>query len=325
VIPTLPTIQELRVEFEQRDVRGWIWPWLARVLEGYVRARIKGRYKEALYSPTGVWDGAGVRDLVTDFLLKRGVAGGAVLRALAVAPDTPSLIRYLERALHHYTISARVRTIEGNIFSRLSDVLAKDSELQCFGGGTAGPMYGDAAWAAAPPPALHQVDLRAAVSHVPPDVHWQGGDARRNPPGLSSEALGRLARAVIRGTGRLMTAVQLMHVIQQRFDLRSEAALTTDLDAARTAAVALPAPLDELVAEDLARKALNSMTDRQRAVLRHWFSEPSSTVRDIAESMGISKSLVNTEQRAIAETFQRLRVAAGEEQRQVLAAAARIV
>lgn len=327
-LPTNPSIAELREEFLRNDVRGWLWAWLADALRVYVRTHISTRYKAALYSPTGVWDDAGITDVVTDFLLDRGIGKGAVLAALQRANNTAGVVRYLETAVHHFAISERVRTVSGNIFHRLADVLASDPELGRLGALGSRPAYGDATWRAAPPPVLGEGDLREAQRHFPSDVGTtEYHHGARQSPGVASDDLRRIARALIRGTGRLMTAGQIMRSLEARFELRGDGSEPEEgLDAADRAGSLAATPLEETVAADLAERALGLLTPRQRQVLGLWVSaNPPLTVREIGARISLGKSLVSEEQQAVAAVFRRLHLAGADEQTQVLAAVGRIL
>jgi DNA-binding CsgD family transcriptional regulator len=87
----------------------------------------------------------------------------------------------------------------------------------------------------------------------------------------------------------------------------------------------LPSALESAVAEELARNAVESLSDRQRKILHLMSQEPSLGTRDIANRLGLTKSLVNNEQHAIRRTFSELPVAGVEEQMQILASVSAVL
>jgi hypothetical protein len=325
--PNNPTLDELRAEFEQHDVRGWLWPWLADVLSVYVRARLATRYRASLYSPSGEWDADGVADLVSEFIVERGIKRGAVLAALQRAESTVGCASYLERSLHRFAISERVRTVAGNIYTRLRGVLDDDAVLRRLAGGGSRPAYGLHAWADEPPPVADDSDLRGADRHLPGDVEWvEYTTGERQSPGIAADDLRRIARALVEGTGKLITADQIMRIIEARYGLRRDVAAAVNVQAASDVAAEGAGPLQELVAEDLARRALGKLTGRQKDILCLMTGEhPPLSVRDIAARLNLSKSLVSKEQQAIAAVARQLRVTERAEQGQVLAALSRLL
>lgn len=323
--PQDPTIDELRAEFARNDVHGWLWAWLVDVLGASVRARLATRYRPSHFSPSGEWDEDGMADLVSEFIIERGIKKGAILAALQRAESAAGCVAYLERSLHNFAISERVRTVADNVYARLRGVLEDDTLLRRFVGGPR-PAYGLRAWGAEPPPVAGPSDLLGVERHLPANVPWvEYTKGARQSPGIAADDLRRIARSLITGTGRLMTARQIMHVMQGRFGLLQELTTAGEDTAARLPSTAA-GPLQELVADELARKALRGLTPRQHEILRLVVGEyPPPSVREIATSLSMSKSLVSKEQQAIAALLRGLHVTERAEQLQVVAAIERLL
>lgn len=325
--PSSPTLDDLRAEFEARDVRGWIWSWLAEMLTAYVRGRLATRYRGSLYSPSGVWDDDGTRDLVNEFIIERGLKRGAVLAAIQRAESAVGCVAYLERSFHRFAISERVRTVSGNIYTRLRAVLDDDAVIRRLAGIGPRAAYGRFDWADDPPAAATDLDLRTIERHLPADVRWieyETGD--RQSPGIGTDDLRRIARALVEGVGVLLTADQIMRVIEARFGLERDVPAPEGVEVASAVAVSANEPLQQLVAEELARRVLSGLTARQRDILRLMTGEyPPLTVRELGGRLGLSKSLVSNEQHAIADVVRRMHVADRHEQAQVLTAVGRLL
>jgi hypothetical protein len=325
--PLKPSIDELREEFVENGLEGWLWSWLERILEGYVRVRLKPRYRAPLYSPSGEWDDGGIHDLVQGFILERVIERAALLLGLQRADNTAGLVHYLERALHNYACSERVRTVSGNIYRRLADVLASDGRLKRLSGIGGRAAYGLQEWSENPPAPMSAEDLQEGMKFIPSNISWRdyrSGD--RHAPGLLNGDLARIAFHVIGGTERLFTASQIMQLIRHWFDLDSGTGLVkTDLDAAAILSSQEPSPLEASVAEDLAAQALRRLNSDQQSVFRLMVSDGGAGVRDLASRLGKSKSFVNRQQKVIGAIFQELNITDPGEQMQVMSAAARLL
>jgi hypothetical protein len=325
--PVKPTIDELREDFVGNGLEGWLWPWLERTLESYVRARLKPRYRASLYSPSGEWDESGIHDLVQGFILERVIERGALLLGLQRADNTAGLVHYLERALHNYACSERVRTVSGNIYRRLADVLASDGRLKRLSGIGGRAAYGLQEWSENPPASMTAEDLQEGMKFIPADISWRdyrGGD--RHSPGLLNEDLARIAFHIIGGTERLFTASQIMQLVRHWFDIDSGTSLVkSDSDAAAILSSQEPSPLEATVADDLAARALGRLTPDQESVFRLMVSDGKAGVRDLASRLGKSKSFVNRQQKVIGAIFQELNIRDPGEQMQVMSAAARLL
>lgn len=326
-IPTNPTIEQLHSEFAASDLRGWIWPWLTGVLAHYVRGRLAGRYRASLYSPSGQWDEEGISDLISEFIIERGIKRGGVLAAFQRAESVAGWVAYIERSFHHFAVSERARTVATNIFDRLRDVLDKDTEYRRLAGKGSRAAYGLHEWAESPPPAATDLDLRGIERHLPTGIRWVNYETgARQSPGIATEDLRRIAHAVLAGAARLMTADQIMQIIEARFGLSRDGTPVGDGEIVASLPASAPDPLEETVAADLARRALSALSERQRTILRLMLNEhPPLSVREVAARLKIGKSLVNNEQRAIANQLRRLHVGGRGEQSQVLCAMERIL
>lgn len=320
-------IEELRQEFARNGLEGWLWSWLEQLLEVYVRARLKSRYRASLYSPSGEWDDVGIHDLVQGFIVDRVIEKGALFLGLQRADNTAGLVHYLERALHNYACSERVRTVNGNIYVRLAEVLASDGRLKRLSGIGGRAAYGLDAWSENPPAPVSSEDVQDAMKFFPADIKWRdyhGED--RHSPGLLNEDLARIAFHLIGGSERLFTVSQIMQLIRHWFDLDSGAGLVkTNLDVAAVLSSAEPSPLDVSVADDLAAQAVAQLNPDQRSVLRLMVGDGSASVRELAAQLGKSKSFVSRQQQVIGALFRTLNVTDPGEQTQVMSAAARLL
>lgn len=324
--PARPTIEELREEFRQVGVNGWLWPWVADVLRTYVWLRLSIRYKAAIYSPSGEWDEDGVHDLVQTFIVERCVNKEAVSSALAIAENTAGVVRYLERSMHNFVRSERIRSIGLNIYDRLREVLTDDPRFVALAGMGGRAAYGLVEWSDDPPPVATDEDVSSALRLLPEQVEWreyETGD--RQSPGIASSDLVRIALQVITGTNRLWSSARLMGVIRARFDLGPDEQLVTDLASADASTHDI-SPLDSVVAEDLARRTITALSDEQRRVINAFTSStPPPTVRQVAATIGMSKSAVSRHLRGITETFNQLHITAAAEQHQLLAAVSKLL
>lgn len=324
--PTEPSIDELRREFADHGFEGWLWAWVSHVLLSAIALRFRYDYSAQKYSPTESWEDDGPWDLVQGFLLERGIKLGAVEAAITRADTASGAKRYLERSLRNYLISGRRRDTAGNVYLRLQEVLRLDPKLRPLSGFGSVSAYGLDEWSLDPPPRVDQMRIADFVQLVP-DVHfahYKTGD--RRSPGLRSSDLGRIAHALVCGSGLLWTARSIMHAIELRFDLaHSESVLPADTVALEQAPSGAPSPLDASIASDLAHAFLSQLTSGQRTILRLMVEEPQLSVRDIAERLQCSKSAVNNEQHRIRSASATLPLAGAEEQLQVLDAAAEIL
>jgi hypothetical protein len=322
-----PSIDELRTEFIQNDVRGWIWTWLMSSLAAYVRLRIQGRYRESIYSPTGKWDDAAVSDIVNDFIVDRVIKKEVLSRALRLADNTAGVVNYLERALHNYIVDEREQSISGNIYNRLVTALSEDPELRRLGGTSGRAVFGLEAWSNSVEP-LTLEHISEAMRHFPSSVKWreyQTGD--RQSPGLFNEDLRLIAREVASGTGRSVTPSILMQIIRHRFNFGlSQNSSAEPLEVLGSHPIADPSPLEDAVAEDLASRAIERLRPLERRILLLMTQDsPVPTVRDLAAQLGISKSLVSRHQQNIAATFRALHISGEDERGQVIHAAGRLL
>jgi hypothetical protein len=318
-IPEQPSIDELRREFAARGLEGWLWPWLTRVLMASVFGQIKPRYAAETYSPSGAWDTEGVWDLVQEFIMERGVNGEAIEAALNLADLPAGVKRYLETALLNYTISDRRRDTASNIYRRLNDVLATHAQLRPLAGIGMRAAYGLDDWSHDPPEVVDAAAIRGAERYVPADVEMvEYSTGTRLSPGLASHDLGRIAHALVVGTGALWRADQIMLVLEERFVLDGDDPdEPTGGHEELTRVATTTQVLDRLVAEELARRVLTGLMDSQRTLLRLMIEDPSLGVRALAERLGVSKSQVNKLQHRIAAAFSEVPVAGSEEQEQV--------
>jgi hypothetical protein len=325
--PTRPSIQQLRSEFAEQALEGWLWPWLTCGLMASVFAHLKPRYAAEDYSPSGRWDEDGAWELVHEFIMTRGIEGGAIATALMRADTTTGVEKYLEAALHNYTISERRRDTATNVFKRLSDVLAADARLRRFTGIGVRAAYGLEEWSHESPDRLDEGMLRDALQFMPPDVKWtEYASGNRLSPGLASRDLARIAHALIAGSGALWTAEQIMEAIELVFDLHGGDPDRPTLGDRGLAHVAAMTPvLDRVIADELAAEALRDLSDQQRSILRLMIQEPALGTRAIADRLGLSKSQVNNEQHRITAAFSALPLTVAEEKEQVLSAAAVLV
>ncbi|MFL5614808.1 MAG: hypothetical protein ACJ796_14190 [Gemmatimonadaceae bacterium] len=321
--PIQPSIAELRDEFASNDVRGWIWEWLHKHLTQHTTNRIRGRYKATAYSPSGVWDDASVSDLVSGFIIERGIMKGAVARAISGASDTLAALKYLEVSFTRYVTSERPRSLSRNIFDRLRDVLDQQPDFIRLAGVPPHSYYGLADWEDDPPPTASDELLRNAARFVPQDIGWVNYETgTRQSPGISSHDLERVVRSLLTGLDRLLSPRQMMTILEERFPLRDE------ISAATSATLeAIPGsvqdPLEAVEANDLAARALGVFTPRQRSIVQLMLEDPSAiTVREVAARLGISKSTAANELRAIQGQFRLLGASNEAIQRQILDALA---
>jgi DNA-binding CsgD family transcriptional regulator len=301
---------------------------VASVLKASVIVRLRPRYNSEIYSPTGEWDEEGIWQLVIDFMIERGLGKGVITMALAKAESRAGVERYLEVALHRYAISERRRNVASNMYGRLVEVLETDATLRPLTGLGLRAAYGLDEWSDDPPPPIDAAAIRYAVRFIPQGIMWvEYKTGQRLSPGLRSGDLQRIAHALIEGTGALWMADQIMSVIELRFDLERDdpSRPVTDEAVLVRQPSPLPSALESAVAEELARNAVESLSDRQRKILHLMSQEPSLGTRDIANRLGLTKSLVNNEQHAIRRTFSELPVAGVEEQMQILASVSTVL
>jgi DNA-binding CsgD family transcriptional regulator len=316
---TNPTIDELRAEFRRNDVRGWIWSWLQNQLLRYSSTHIRGRLKPRVYSPSGAWDSTGLNDLLNGFIVERGIQKGAIAKALLAADDTASAIAYLNESFKHFVISERPRSLTRNIFDRLRDVLDQQVDFLRLGGVPPHSYYGLADWEDDPPPAATEEHLRDASRYLPPDIRWVNYDSgTRQSPGISSEDLERIVRSLLTGIGGLLSARQIMGILEERYPLRDELSDASSDQLDRTPGT-FSDPLEVVEASDIARRALAAFTQRQRSIVQLMLEDPSMiSVRDVADRLDISKSTASNELRSIQGKFRLLGASNDVLQRQIL-------
>jgi hypothetical protein len=312
-----PSIDELRTEFAENDVRGWIWLWLERHLHHYAAKRIRGRLSATMYSPSGEWDADGLSDLVSEFIIEKGIQRAAVAKALAAASDTEGALRYLRKAFKHFVISERPRSLTRNIFDRVRDVLDDQPDFMRLAGVPPGCFYGLADWEEDPPRPASDEQLKNAARFLPEDISWVSyTKGTRHSPGLASRDLERAIHSLFVGLGYLLSARQIMSVIEQRYQLRQEATLEHDVGGLATVG---SSPLEDVEATDLAERALKILSQRQRKIVRLMLDDPAAvTVRDVAAKLGLSKSTASTELRAIQGHFRDLGASTESIQKQIL-------
>jgi DNA-binding CsgD family transcriptional regulator len=323
-----PTIADLRGEFVNNGLEGWLWQWLYKRLVTYVWVRLVPLYKPSIYSPTGGWNEEGINDLVNEFIMVRAIDRGTLLAALQQANTVRGVVRYLERSFHNFAVAQRRRTVAGNIWSRLSELLADDATFRPLAGAGARAAYGLDTWAENPPPQVTDEEIAQASRWLPADLKWVEYDSEaRLSPGLASQDLRRVAERLMTNTHRLWSAHQILRVLQTRFDLTPDDEALSDEDLRDTSTLADPAlpPLEELAAAELARHVLESLTPRQRQILPLLAEHPPLGVREIAQRLGLSKSLIANERQAIIATLQRFHVTGPAEHSQLLDAASQLL
>lgn len=312
-------VDDLRGEYLAHGYSGWIWEWLLDLLVAYVRFRLRGRYRAALYSPSGEWDDTGTRDLVNEFVTKRVFEKEVLSKALAQADTTAGVVRYLETAFHRYTIKERGQSLARNIYERLRVALRDDPGLHPVLGIGARAAYGPAEWIVDPPAVADADTLRGAERFLPVDLEiTEYRVGTRRSPILERKELLRAAHALIRGVCRPLSARQILTVIGRRFDLED----THEVDVPEETlggvrSVSLD-PLEQLVAEESAERLLDALNARQRAVLRFLVEAPAAGCREVAERLGCSKSTVHNERIAISAAAARLGLVEQWEQAQAL-------
>jgi hypothetical protein len=321
--PTAPSLDELRDEFIGNDVRGWIWSWLSQILISYAGERLCGHFNPRLYSPSGAWDGEGQSDLVNGFIIERGIIAGAIAKSLAAAPDADGAVRYLQESFKRYVVSDRPRSLSRNIFDRLRNVLDQAPEFVRLAGVPPHSYYGLASWNDDPPTTASEDLLRDAARYLPRDIAWVNySTGTRQSPGISSVDIERIVRALLEGLGRLLSAKQIMTVIEQRYPLRDELAEATS-ESLGTVAVRSLNPLENIEAEELAAKVLAFLNMRQRAIVALMIEDPSAiSARDIGLRLGIGKTTAANELKAIQARFRLLGASEDAIQRQLLDALA---
>lgn len=321
-----PTIEELRKEFLDNGLSGLLWELIADDLTVHGRARLASRYNPRIYSPSGAWDEEGLRDLINDFVVEQGIKKGAVLRALQQADNSAGFIYYLEASFRNYAVSQRQRTIADNLYRRLIDALADYSELLPLAGVSTRSAYGLRSWHDDPPGCLDEADMRTAMKAFPEDVRTVLYDSEsRQSPLLQVNELQRIARLVITGTGKLVTAKQIMQLIRARFNIEPVSE-PSQLESAESSIETDTQPLQAIIARELAGLLFSKLSARQRSVLRELIgTDPPPSVRDIARSLGTSKSVVQRERQFIIDAISSLDVREPHEQSQVLLATAQLV
>lgn len=315
----LRSLDELREEFLEHDVRGWIWSWLHDLLVRCAKKRIKGRYRPQIYSQSREWDDDTITGLANEFILKKAIDKGVLAKALLVATDDASLEAYLATSFVRFVISERPRSLTRNLFDRLRDVLDGDPTFMRLANLPPHSQYGLAEWED-DPPALASEDLLANASRfIPSDIKWVTyGRGSRESPGLASADLGRIVQSLLSGIGRLLTAKQIMAVIAERYDLQ-DSIHVSDAELVSSGFTAPSHPLEAVEAEDLAKRAVNVLTERQKEIIALMLSNPSViSARDLANQLGISKSTAANELRAIQGQFRLLGANSESIQRQVL-------
>ena len=325
-VPNPPSVADLRVELDQNGFRGWVWPWAQQKLRGFIRERLVRRYPPGVYSPTGRWDAEGISDLANDFLADRR-RGDALRRAIHSAVSIQAVVKWLETACFNYMIEERGGTPEANVYGRLRDTLGSDPELRGLVSVGAGSAYGDAAWEGEHPRRATEEDFSAAERYLPdvlPRVEYTRG--KRQSPVLATTTLREIARSIIRGTGLLFTAGQIMAVLKRRIDFGSLTAVENGTAQLAVISDPIPNPLEQAVAVEMATQLIGTLSARQKHVLWLLASDTERGAMDrIATEVGCSRTVAWEERKQIQHAALALRVSGAWEADQVLAAALKLL
>lgn len=325
--PESPSLEQVRDEFARNGSNRWIWEWMFDTLEVYAKVRLTRRYPPALYSPSGNWDRPGISDLVNGFISEWAMKGKFVL-AISRAQDTGGLTRYFEAAFRNYVVSRREPSATSNVYERLREALARDPELRALAGAGSRTAYGDYQWVDSPPLVATDEDLRRASRYLPAEIPFaEYRTGTRQSPVLATATLREIARAVIRGTQRLMTAGQIIHVIRLRVNLN--AAAGEEVGGYAQIAIpdsAAPDPLESVFAQEQAHRVLAALSDRQKQILRIWCGGARPlTVREIAAQLACGKTLIHDEQERIKLAFRALDLTRERERDQVISSVLQIL
>lgn len=316
------TIEELGAEFAERQLQGFLWPWLHEQLVHLARTGVGSRYNATVYSPNGLWNDEAFGDLANDFIVEQGIGHGAIFKALAQSPDTESLLRYLGRSLKNFIVDQRPRSTERNVFDRLRDTLDSSPDFMRLAGMPPNSFFGLAEWSSSAPEPATDEEMASAHRFIPEDVEWVAYDSgQRQSPGLSSADLHRTALAVMRGMSRLVSVRQLMSLFKRRFVLNASEVDWDDAMHEVSLHAHADSPLDLMAARELAEIVHGRLTARQRAILFEQLKQGAHACsRSIAEALGLGKSTVHNEMQRILACFREVDVTGEQQLQQVLEA-----
>lgn len=315
------TIEELRAADE-----GDVWEYFVKPrLEATAIGRLSRRYARVNIDC--------LDDLLSDFWLKRPGIVATALKLTSVNDAT----RYLSKALHNFAGSygdTKLDRQAHNIYRRLNKVLQLTHTFSWFGGVGRAMQFGLREWDVTPE-CLPPEYVTDAVRFLPVDVRLlkYASDGRESP-GIGSADLIRIVRALMCGTERIMTAPQIMQIVERRWPLRvMESSLESETEPSlhRGGASTPPLPLRDFLAESLAQKIIAALSERQRAILTLLSGPQYSSLREIAKALAdegfvqTTKGTVSNELDRIELIFLALRVTSAEERLQVLSHVAELL
>lgn len=265
----------------QRD--GRLGPVGAEML--YRAARAAARHGRFRPGEGDVWDENAVHELASDVL----TAGGTrMLTSLMLrATDDPSLERLMFRAVTNHLRDRDRREGHGPLVRSLKDVVSDDSN-PLFGVETPSglawtlPTVGMEVWSGD----LRQL-IRAALEVTDVSIIRWRHSARRSPVAKRS-SLVRVMSGVIEEAGGPIPYTTMVEVVEHRFAL-TPPPLTLELDDEPAPAEPAATPADLAEASETATAIFDQLTERERRTL-HFYEEGSTTVRELAEILQMSKS-----------------------------------
>lgn len=306
--PDSPDFKHYLREYESQGVGKLLYA----LILGLVGQTIK-HYPPEIYSPNEIWDEDAISALCHDFTMEKLLRKGWLEYHLLTQQTIAGLTQVLTRDFRHFLISRRKRSVYLNLFKRVKTLLRNDHSFKCFypHQKSIATVWGLSKWEE-PELAQELDEVLAAMFAVrlPPLVRYRA-DSKKLSHLLSNDDLGRLLEESFEALGKCITLQLLMESLRYRLDLVEIDIVSLDEPIGKHSQVApltyadvVPdstSPSREVSATLYAEDIYERLTDRQRGVVALRLSRAGSTLEQIGDRIGVSKSTVHNDLATVAE------------------------
>jgi hypothetical protein len=279
---------------------------LYQLIYEIVKKTVKS-YPPSIYSSNNVWDEDAISGLCHDFTMEKLLAAGWLEHYLLSLCTTEGLKSVIKRDFRHYLINKKVRTEKSNLYTRGKLILQTDKNFKPFilKDEPNDTIWGLAGWDEKDILQNLEELLRVLATIDLPSIIRYRPDSLKLSPLLSTPDLVRLIKLAFQRLDKMVAYNLLFEGLCYRLGIISEATVSLDDplnnksdmdDSVLADVISTPLQTESIVtSQDTANDIFERLSDRQRMVLGYFFELENSTLEDIGEHLGISKSTVGNE------------------------------